>query len=182
MPINNKPHLPSIFQPTNALNNHSLHWYYTEVMWCMRKLSTVSHLSTLLRRFLCILLPLLAAVGASPAFSQATVTYPLNIGIGWNLLGNSLSSPIPVRAVYGNSGSGDTRFTTVWKWLSGTGKWAFYAPSPVSIWNYSVTATYTYPASTALVTQRPGISTMLAPTQTQAVVDPLAPPPTAGSQ
>ena len=49
----------------------------------------------------------------------------LNAVAGWNLLGNSNSAALDVAATFGDA----SKVITVWKWVSATGKWAFYAPS-----------------------------------------------------
>ncbi len=55
----------------------------------------------------------------------AAISYPLNLNNGWNLLGNSLSTPIDVKATFG----AQTNVTTAWKWNATSSTWAFYAPS-----------------------------------------------------
>ena len=47
---------------------------------------------------------------------------------GWNLIGNGLDQTINAATVF----SDKTKFTTVWKWVASTSKWAFYAPSLTS--------------------------------------------------
>lgn len=49
----------------------------------------------------------------------------INLGIGWNLVGNSNFATIDVPATFGDS----TLVNTVWKWNSSSGKWAFYTPT-----------------------------------------------------
>jgi len=49
----------------------------------------------------------------------------LNVVAGWNLLGNSSSSSIDVASAFGDP----SKVTTVWKWMPGTSRWAFYTPS-----------------------------------------------------
>jgi hypothetical protein len=44
---------------------------------------------------------------------------------GWNLLGNGLSNTISVASVFGDN----SLVTTVWKWISSSGAWAFYTPA-----------------------------------------------------
>jgi hypothetical protein len=44
---------------------------------------------------------------------------------GWNLIGNGLDQTINAATVF----SDKAKFTTVWKWVASTSKWAFYAPS-----------------------------------------------------
>ncbi len=60
------------------------------------------------------------------AGAQATsLSYPLDLKQGWNLLGNSLSSPINVKTSFGSQ----TNVVTLWKWNALSRTWAFYAPS-----------------------------------------------------
>ena len=47
---------------------------------------------------------------------------------GWNLIGNTLSTPVDVAATFGATATKDL-ITTVWKWVPGASAWAFYAPS-----------------------------------------------------
>ena len=49
----------------------------------------------------------------------------LNVAVGWNLIGNSASGVLNVASAFGDS----TKVTTVWKWIAGGAKWAFFAPS-----------------------------------------------------
>jgi hypothetical protein len=44
---------------------------------------------------------------------------------GWNLVGNSNAADLNVAAIFGDV----SKVTTVWKWVPGTSRWAFYAPS-----------------------------------------------------
>lgn len=44
---------------------------------------------------------------------------------GWNLTGNSNTTPMDVASHLGDA----TKVNTVWKWVPTTSKWAFYAPS-----------------------------------------------------
>jgi hypothetical protein len=55
----------------------------------------------------------------------ANAQVALNLTTGWNLLGNSSTSPIDVTSTFGDP----TKITTVWKWNSTASKWSFYAPS-----------------------------------------------------
>lgn len=48
----------------------------------------------------------------------------VQINQGWNLLGNSSATPIQISAAL----AGNTDITSVWKWLPGQMKWAFYSP------------------------------------------------------
>ncbi|MHB8165177.1 MAG: SdrD B-like domain-containing protein [Sulfuricella sp.] len=57
--------------------------------------------------------------------AAATISYPLSFSTGWNLAGNSLTTPIDVKTVFG----AQTNIQTVWKWDAVGSKWAFYAPS-----------------------------------------------------
>ncbi len=54
-----------------------------------------------------------------------TVTYPLTLNTGWNLLGNSLSTPIDVKTSFGTQAN----VVTIWKWNAVASTWAFYAPT-----------------------------------------------------
>lgn len=49
----------------------------------------------------------------------------LSLTTGWNLLGNGGAAPIDVASTFGDA----AKFTSVWKWNSNAGVWAFYAPS-----------------------------------------------------
>ncbi|MBI2320094.1 MAG: hypothetical protein HYU75_24610 [Betaproteobacteria bacterium] len=49
----------------------------------------------------------------------------LNFVTGWNLTGNSSSEALDIAAAFGDTG----KVNTVWKWVPGTTRWAFYAPS-----------------------------------------------------
>lgn len=67
----------------------------------------------------------------SAALSLSTGTFAqvaLNLTAGWNLVGNSDSTPIDVATRLGDA----SKITTVWKWNKATRKWAFYAPSMAS--------------------------------------------------
>ena len=59
----------------------------------------------------------------NPGGGLPTVT--LNFALGWNLMGNSVNSPLDVATTLGNPAN----VTTVWKWIPATSRWAFYAPS-----------------------------------------------------
>lgn len=48
----------------------------------------------------------------------------LNLAASWNLVGNSVNTPLTVATIFGNAAN----VSTVWKWLPATGKWAFYTP------------------------------------------------------
>lgn len=54
-----------------------------------------------------------------------SLTYPLSLAQGWNMLGNSLNQALPVASVFGNAQT----ITTVWKWDVATSGWQFYTPS-----------------------------------------------------
>lgn len=51
----------------------------------------------------------------------------LNLFPGWNLVGNGNGAALDVATAFGNSAN----VVTVWKWVAGTSRWAFYAPSLV---------------------------------------------------
>jgi YD repeat-containing protein len=57
--------------------------------------------------------------------STTTLSYPLTLAQGWNLLGNSLNQTLPVATVYGDPDV----VTTVWKWDVSNAGWQFFAPS-----------------------------------------------------
>lgn len=59
---------------------------------------------------------------ASP---QVAVGPTINLGSGWNLLGNSYAESFQVSNVFGDS----TKVWAVWKLTAATGKWAFYTPT-----------------------------------------------------
>lgn len=65
------------------------------------------------------------AVCISFSASAATITYPQSFSTGWNLAGNSTSTPIDVKTVFG----AQTGITSIWKWDAAGMKWAFYAPT-----------------------------------------------------
>lgn len=71
--------------------------------------------------------PILCGLAAWPMLAHAqTVTYTPTLKASWNLLGNSLTTALDVKATFGNA----EKFTTVWKWdPSGSGQWQFYSPS-----------------------------------------------------
>jgi len=74
-------------------------------------------------RFLAAALALSASLGGLSGNVLAATA--LNLIPGWNLLGNGSAAPIDVAAAFGDA----AKFTSVWKWNSSTGAWAFYAPS-----------------------------------------------------
>jgi len=49
----------------------------------------------------------------------------LNLAVGWNLVGNATSGVLNVATEFGDA----AKVHTVWKWIAGSAKWAFYAPS-----------------------------------------------------
>jgi len=55
----------------------------------------------------------------------ATAPVLLNLVQGWNLLGNGVNSALDVTAILGDT----AKVLTVWKWIAGKAKWAFYTPS-----------------------------------------------------
>lgn len=61
----------------------------------------------------------------SAMFTQNATSSQAILVTGWNLLGNSVSTPLDVAATLGDA----TKVTTVWKWIPATSKWAFYAPT-----------------------------------------------------
>ena len=72
---------------------------------------------------------LIAMLGSSVFFvaqlQAATISYPVSLSTGWTLAGNSLTTPLDVKASFG----AQTAVQTVWKWDAAAGKWAFYAPA-----------------------------------------------------
>ena len=58
-------------------------------------------------------------VGGAPA----VVT--LNFLPSWNLVGNSVNTPLDVASTFGDA----NKVSTLWKWLPATSKWAFYTPT-----------------------------------------------------
>ncbi len=69
------------------------------------------------------------ALSANPA-----TTTTLNIVAGWNLLGNSIQTPLDIATTFADA----NKVTTVWKWVPASNRWAFYAPSM----NAATLATY----------------------------------------
>ncbi|TSA19228.1 MAG: hypothetical protein D4R74_00005, partial [Betaproteobacteria bacterium] len=63
--------------------------------------------------------------GGNTGGTTGGTTASMSFVSGWNLMGNSSSGAIDVAAVFGDK----TKVTTVWKWVSSTSQWAFYAPS-----------------------------------------------------
>ena len=49
---------------------------------------------------------------------------PQNLAAGWNLIGNGTDVPIYLPASFGDA----NKVLSVWKWLTASGKWAFYSP------------------------------------------------------
>ncbi len=69
--------------------------------------------------------PKIVVTTTSPGCGQAFAAQtPLKVGVGWNLLGNSSSSPMNVKELFGDP----SIVQSVWSWDSSTAKWAFYAP------------------------------------------------------
>lgn len=63
--------------------------------------------------------------------SLSTVSY--TVSPGWNLLGNTIASPISVSEYFGNALQPQpgisNRVFSVWKWIAGNpGKWAYFSP------------------------------------------------------
>ncbi|MCF8212223.1 MAG: S8 family serine peptidase [Rhodoferax sp.] len=80
------------------------------------------------------------AMDISLAMAAALPTSTINIVAGWNLLGNSVQSPLDVATAFGDT----AKVTTVWKWVPSTSRWAFYAPSmnAVDLAAYAVSKSY----------------------------------------
>jgi len=81
-----------------------------------------------LKVFRFALFQLLVLVLLAAASIQARAQTTFNLTAGWNLLGNSSSSPINVTTTFADAAT----ITTVWKWNKATSRWAFYAPSMTS--------------------------------------------------
>ena len=62
---------------------------------------------------------------ASTTTTTLTNNAVLNLGAGWNLVGSGLNAAIDPAATFPDS----TKVASVWKWISSTSRWAFYAPS-----------------------------------------------------
>lgn len=66
---------------------------------------------------------------SAPSTAAAATTVAggaaLNLVAGWNLLGNSVNTPLVVAERFANTAN----VSTVWKWIAATSKWAFYTPS-----------------------------------------------------
>ena len=62
---------------------------------------------------------------ASINFTSAPGAAKLNLIPGFNLVGNGAAAAVNVAAAFGDA----NKVATVWKWLAGSAKWAFYAPS-----------------------------------------------------
>jgi len=69
---------------------------------------------------------LIIPIGA-PEIGPTTqpTTVLLDLIQGWNLAGNSSSNALDVASAFGDT----KKVSTVWKWIAGSAKWAFYAPS-----------------------------------------------------
>lgn len=78
----------------------------------------------LARSFLSLMLGLLSTFSCAIS-AAATVSYTPTLVKGWNLVGNSLATPLDVKTLLGTQSSG---VVSVWKWNSATSKWAFYSP------------------------------------------------------
>jgi uncharacterized protein YkwD len=57
------------------------------------------------------------------------LAYSFNFTKGWNLIGNSLDSPITVNQAFPVTVSNPSPYSTIWKWNAATSKWAFYTPT-----------------------------------------------------
>jgi len=53
------------------------------------------------------------------------IAYPISFSTGWNLAGNSLTTPIDVKTSFGRQ----TNIQTIWKWDAAGARWAFYSAS-----------------------------------------------------
>ena len=58
-------------------------------------------------------------------FAPAPGTGALNLSAGWNLAGNGSGGPLDVTAFLGKPDN----IVSVWKWIAGGSRWAFYTPS-----------------------------------------------------
>jgi uncharacterized protein YkwD len=79
------------------------------------------------KKWLCALLLAGAALCGNAA--AATLSYSYNFVKGWNLAGNSTTTPIPVSQAFGDKNT----YNTIWKWDATTSAWAFYAPSMTAL-------------------------------------------------
>lgn len=52
----------------------------------------------------------------------------MHLAPGWNLIGNGIDAALDVATSFGDA----TNVDTVWKWVSGSNFWAFYAPALAS--------------------------------------------------
>ncbi len=68
------------------------------------------------------------------------LTVPFVLAQGWNLLGNSLTQPLPVAPVL----SDPALVQSVWKWDTALSGWQFYAPSmdAATLQNYAISKNY----------------------------------------
>ena len=55
----------------------------------------------------------------------ASISTALSFNVGWNLAGNSLTTPIDVKATFGDQSA----IQSVWRWETAAAKWSFYAPA-----------------------------------------------------
>ena len=80
-----------------------------------------------------------AAAGGSTG-SISTSLSAITLVKGWNLIGNGADQAISVNTVFNDA----TKFTTVWKWVANSTKWAFYAPSlsTTSLTSYAAGKSY----------------------------------------
>jgi len=89
---------------------------------------TSKHASPMtVRRRISIIFSIWAAILLLPLLwtTHASAQTAYSVTAGWNLLGNSSTSPINVAGTFGDS----SKFISVWKWNKATGKWAIYVPS-----------------------------------------------------
>ena len=79
--------------------------------------------SALRASILALLLTGFMTLPAGPAFAQAS--YSLSFDRGWNMAGNSLTTPIDVAATFATPPG----ILSVWKWNATNARWAVYIPS-----------------------------------------------------
>ena len=70
-----------------------------------------------------------ASVNSPKNFAGVSGTIPapaaLGFVLGWNLAGNSSTGTLNAATAFADA----AKVNTVWKWIAGSAKWAFYAPS-----------------------------------------------------
>jgi hypothetical protein len=95
------------------------------VFW-LRSKDDFSWSAHMLARFLSFIVASVLLSLFSAASTAATVSYAPFLAPGWNLVGNSTSAALDVKALLGTQA---TSITSVWKWNAATSRWAFYSPA-----------------------------------------------------